>query len=61
MVPELKELVYKEIMRNAPDYAGGKRGEKNLITIYRLVNQMETVDKKDLLLIRAKKANERAK
>ncbi len=51
MVPELKDLTYEERLEEMKLSTPGKRRERgDLITVYKLMNNLEEIDRKDLIL-----------
>ena len=57
MVPELRELTYEERLNemNLPSLED-RRERGDLITVYKLMNNLEEIDRKDLLLTREREA-----
>ena len=53
MVPELEDLIYEERLKEMHLTTLKERGERgDLITIYKLMNNLEETDRKDLILRR---------
>ncbi len=50
MLPELKYLSYEESLKDMQLTTLQERREKDLITIYKLINDLEKFDREDLLL-----------